>query len=174
MEQHHYWDSFFQSVPGKHKHLRWWRGELMFMSSPEDVFLERAATSLESAAHFERKLTAISSQPFLQAKSSVRWSCRVQTETDKMSGWLVFVSSVWCHLVGKPVEIPEQFLVCPDLGRQLWQPGLYGLAGVRLQSPATCEELCPGEPTHLLRSELPGQHWERNIYLTSSLLMILT
>ena len=56
----------------------------MFMPSPEDVFQERAATSLESAAHFEKTLTAISSQPFLRAKSFVRWSYQVQTERDEM------------------------------------------------------------------------------------------
>ena len=94
MEQHHYWDSFFQSVPGKHKHLRWWRGELMFMSSPEDVFLERAATSSESAAHFEKTLTAISSQPFLRAKSFVRCSCQVQTERYEVWGWLIWSGQV--------------------------------------------------------------------------------
>ena len=79
-----------------------------------------------------------------------------------------FVRPVWCHLVGKPVQIPEQFLVRPDLGRQLRQPGLYRPAGVGLQSPATREELSPGEPTHLLRPELPGQDWDRNIGLISS------
>ena len=92
----------------------------MFMSSPEDVFQGRAATSLTAAAHFEKTLTAISSQPFLRAKSFVRWSYQVQTARDQVSGLLVsLVRPAWCHLVGKPVQIPEEFLVSSDLGRHL-------------------------------------------------------
>ena len=72
------------SVPGYPSHLRENvmndYKELQSIVSPGDVSQGNEATSLKSVAHFEKILTAISSQPFLQAKFSVHWTYQVQTE----------------------------------------------------------------------------------------------